>query len=51
MIEIIKSLITGIILWGVFVFLRLPLPAPTAFAWVVWIIGVYLGYVLISKFM
>ena len=41
------SIISGIILGGVFTLFRLPLPAPTNFAGVLGIFGVYLGYELV----
>lgn len=49
MIEIIKSLVLGMVIWGIFTFFRLDIPAPPNLAWVIWIFGVYLGFILISK--
>ncbi|MGD8192395.1 XapX domain-containing protein [Brevibacillus ginsengisoli] len=51
MIEVMKSLGVGLI-FGVLVSLfRLPLPAPPTLAGVMGIVGVYLGYVIVSQFM
>ncbi|MBI2121857.1 MAG: DUF1427 family protein [Candidatus Sungbacteria bacterium] len=48
MLLLIKSLATGFITGLVFAFFRLPIPAPGVLAGVVGIVGIYLGYVLIS---
>lgn len=50
MFEIIKSLLAGLACGIVFSLLKLPIPAPPVVAGVVGIIGVFLGYVLISHF-
>lgn len=48
--EIFYSLLTGLVMGGVFSGLKLPIPAPTAFSGIVGIFGIYLGYVLVQKF-
>jgi XapX domain-containing protein len=42
------SLFVGFILGGVFTLLKLPLPAPTTFAGVLGVVGVWLGYELVK---
>jgi XapX domain-containing protein len=46
---VIKALITGIVCGAVFSALKLPIPAPPALAGIAGIIGIYLGYLLISN--
>lgn len=46
----IKALLTGLIVGIIFAALKLPIPAPPALAGVLGIIGIYLGFVLWSKF-
>lgn len=46
--QVLLSLLTGIILGGVFTLLKLPLPAPNVFAGIVGIIGIYLWYLLVN---
>jgi XapX domain-containing protein len=48
MIDIIKSLGTGIACGIVFSLLNLPIPAPGVFAGIVGIIGIFLGYILVK---
>jgi len=48
--QILLSLLTGIILWGVFTLLKLPLPAPNVLAGIVGIVGIYLWYLLVNYF-
>lgn len=48
--ELILSLVVWIILWGLFTLLKLPLPAPTMLAGVLWIVWIYLGYLLVNYF-
>jgi XapX domain-containing protein len=45
--EIIFALITGMIMGAVFSLIKLPVPAPSSFAGVVGIFGIFLGYSLI----
>lgn len=42
--EVIFALLTGLIVGFVFAMFKLPIPAPPAFAGVVGIIGIYLGF-------
>ena len=44
------SFITGLITGGIFTLFKLPIPAPSALAGVIGIIGVFVGYVLVSTF-
>ncbi len=46
-----KSLLTGFIAGSVFAFLKLPIPAPSEFASIVGIIGVFLGLVAVKFFL
>jgi XapX domain-containing protein len=48
--QLLLSLLTGAVLWGVFTLLKLPLPAPGALAGIVGIIWIYLWYVLVNYF-
>lgn len=50
MIEVVKSFLVGMILGWVFTLLKLPLPAPQVFAWIIWIVGVYCWFLLVSYF-
>ncbi|MDD3150854.1 MAG: DUF1427 family protein [Candidatus Gastranaerophilales bacterium] len=47
----IWSMLTGIVLGSIFTLLKLPIPAPSTLAGVLGILGVYIGYVITSKFM
>ncbi|MCA0971060.1 DUF1427 family protein [Halobacillus litoralis] len=46
--EIIFALLTGLVVGIVFALLKLPIPAPPAAAGVVGIVGIYLGFKLVS---
>lgn len=46
--EILLALITGFIVGIIFALLKLPIPAPPAAAGVVGIVGIYLGFKVIS---
>ena len=48
MIELFKSLFTGVVCGMVFSFLNLPIPAPAVLAGIVGIIGIFLGYLLVT---
>lgn len=50
LILMIKSLLTGLIVGIIFAALKLPIPAPHAFAGIMGIIGIYLGFILWNKF-
>lgn len=47
--EVLMSLGTGAIVGVVFGLLKLPVPAPNALAGVMGIIGIFLGYMLVTK--
>jgi XapX domain-containing protein len=49
--EIILSTLTGAGVGIVFALFKLPAPVPPMFAGVAGIIGVWLGYVLVSRFL
>lgn len=42
------ALLTGLITGAIFAFFKLPIPAPTALAGILGIIGIWLGFSLIS---
>ncbi|WP_453992921.1 XapX domain-containing protein [Bacillus nitroreducens] len=44
--EVVLALLTGLIVGFLFALLKLPIPAPPAFAGVTGIIGIYLGFKL-----
>ena len=46
-IELVKALIVGLVVGIVFAVMKLPTPAPPAFAGIVGILGMFLGYLLI----
>jgi XapX domain-containing protein len=48
--EIVFALISGMIMGGVFSLIKLPVPAPSSFAGVVGIFGIFFGYSLIKIF-
>ena len=45
---IILATITGAVMGAVFAFFKLPIPAPSAFAGIAGIIGIWLGYILVK---
>ncbi len=45
-----KSLLTGFVAGVVFALLKLPIPAPSEFASIVGIIGIFLGLVAVKMF-
>jgi len=49
--EILKSLLTGFSCGIVFALLKLPIPAPPVLAGIVGIVGIFLGYLVINKFL
>lgn len=49
MLSILASTLVGIVLGAAFALFRLPIPAPITFAGVMGIVGVWLGFMLISK--
>ena len=46
---LLKALGTGAIVGFLFAALKLPIPAPTALAGIMGILGIYLGYLLFLK--
>ena len=50
-IEVIKTTITGMGVGAVFALFKLPVPAPPVFAGLMGIFGLWLGYLLIGKFL
>ncbi len=46
---LIKALLTGLLTGIVFAFFKLPIPAPTALAGVLGVVGIYVGYVLVAS--
>lgn len=50
MMDVIKSLGVGLVFGVLVSVLRLPLPAPPTLAGVMGIVGLYIGYVLVSHF-
>ena len=48
MLLLIKSLLTGLVVGALFTLLRLPIPAPGVLAGVIGIVGIYLGYILVT---
>jgi len=47
---IIQSFIAGFICGAVFTMIKLPIPAPPVLSGIIGIIGVYLGFVVVSYF-
>lgn len=47
---LVKSLATGFVAGAVFALLKLPIPAPSEFASIVGILGVFLGLVVVKMF-
>jgi XapX domain-containing protein len=47
--EILRALVAGMIVGAVFNFVKLPIPAPNAVAGIVGIIGIYIGFVVVSN--
>ncbi len=50
MIEVFKAFAVGLVFGGLVTVFRLPLPAPPTLAGVMGIVGVYIGYLLVSQF-
>ncbi|MBI5148006.1 MAG: DUF1427 family protein [Parcubacteria group bacterium] len=49
-LEIAKSLLAGVVAGVIFGLLKLPIPAPTALAGIVGILGIFLGYFVVRYF-
>lgn len=50
-IEILKTFFAGFLLGGIFVMLKLPIPAPPTVAGIMGIVGVFAGYVVARHFL
>jgi len=48
--ELLRSFAVGMITGAIFSAVRLPIPAPTALAGISGILGIWVGYVLVKKF-
>lgn len=48
---ILKSLLAGMALGGIFFILKLPAPAPATLSGVVGVFGVFAGYLVAQKFL
>jgi len=46
-----ESFVVGLVLGGVFAFLKLPIPAPATIAGVIGILGVCIGAIMINYFL
>lgn len=46
--ELILPLLTGIAVGALFSFFRLPIPAPSALAGILGVVGLYVGFVLVN---
>lgn len=49
--EIILALVTGFIAGAVFAGLKLPVPAPPTLAGVMGIVGLFLGYLMVNRWL
>jgi len=49
--QILLSVLTGSVAGVLFAFMRLPVPAPPAFAGVAGIIGLWVGYSIVQRFL
>lgn len=47
--ELISTTLTGIGVGAIFSLLKLPIPAPPVFAGLMGIVGLWIGYALVSK--
>ena len=48
--DIVLALVSGMIMGGVFSLIKLPIPAPSNFAGVVAIFGIFFGFILVKTF-
>jgi len=46
----ILSFISGMTFGGIFAFFKLPIPAPNTFSGLLGIIGLFVGYLLVQRF-
>lgn len=51
LIDILKNLLAGMLVGAVFVFLKLPVPAPNSIPAVMGILGITLGFLLVTYIM
>ncbi len=47
--ELILTTITGILVGGVFSIFKLPIPAPPVFAGLMGIVGLWIGYAVVTR--
>ena len=50
MMILVYSILTGVVCGVVFTLLRLPIPAPPALPGILGIVGVYLGFLIVTFF-
>ena len=48
--ELILTTVTGIVVGGVFSIFKLPIPAPPVFAGLMGIVGLWIGYGIVQRF-
>jgi XapX domain-containing protein len=48
MTTILQAFATGVMTGMVFAFMKLPIPAPTAFAGIMGIVGIFAGFALVA---
>ena len=48
--EILRTTLVGAIVGGVFSAFKLPIPAPPVFAGLMGIVGLWIGYALVTRF-
>jgi XapX domain-containing protein len=49
--EILYTTLTGVAVGGIFSVLKLPIPAPPVFAGLMGIVGLWIGYGLVQRFL
>ena len=47
--DVLYTTLTGVAVGGVFSLLRLPIPAPPVFAGLMGIVGLWIGYAVVTK--
>jgi len=50
-IEALKAFVTGAVLGGIFMTLKLPIPAPPTFAGIAGVVGIFAGFMMAKKMM
>jgi XapX domain-containing protein len=48
-VEVLKAFVVGAVLGGIFMVLKLPIPAPPTFAGVAGIVGIFAGFLVVKK--